>query len=105
MHNKSTACGVQNDLNFGLRTCRLRGGPRATQEAFLSAINTPGDIFLIHTELSGLYTIRLAVGSTGTQLRHMQEAWTAISAAADKVIKEHGLVTGDATTSDMPAEL
>ncbi len=48
---------------------RLRDAPREAQVALLESINSRGDLFLIHTEVSGQYTIRLAIGSATTQVR------------------------------------
>lgn len=65
---------------------RLRGAGREANEALLSHINASGRTFLIHTELGGEYTLRLAVGSSGTQLRHVEEAWELVRGAADRVL-------------------
>lgn len=43
--------------------------PDQLNKRLLEALNARGDMFLIHTELSGKFTIRLAIGSSGTQLR------------------------------------
>ncbi len=75
-----------------LRACcacaarRLRDAPREQQVRFLDEINAGGDLFLVHTEVAGRYTLRLAVGSSSTQLSHVEEAWEAVSAAADRVL-------------------
>ena len=37
---------------------RLKGVSRQANVALLDAINSSGDVFLIHTELAGQYTIR-----------------------------------------------
>ncbi|KAL6764535.1 aromatic-aminoacid decarboxylase [Haematococcus lacustris] len=72
---------------FGLVCFGLKGASREQQVALLDAINARGDLFLIHTELSGQYTLRLAIGSTSTQARHVDAAWEAVSAAADLALK------------------
>ncbi|KAG1660227.1 hypothetical protein FOA52_005097 [Chlamydomonas sp. UWO 241] len=71
---------------FGLVCFRLKDTPPATNRALLEAINAGGDMFLIHTELGGRHTIRMAIGSTGTQLVHVQQAWLGIQAAATRVL-------------------
>ena len=43
---------------FGLVCFRLSGASREANIALLDAINRKGDMFLIHTELDGRYTIR-----------------------------------------------
>lgn len=41
---------------------------------------------MIHTELAGEYTIRLAVGSATTQRRHIDQAWQLLSETATEVL-------------------
>lgn len=48
---------------------RLRGVPRAANEALLAAVNRSREVFLVHTELGGSYTIRLALGAVMVQVR------------------------------------
>lgn len=60
--------------------------PNEVNKALLDALNARGDMFLIHTELNGKYTIRLAVGSTGTQLRHVQHVWVVVQEEASKLL-------------------
>mmetsp|Transcript_11451 Transcript_11451/g.20219 ORF Transcript_11451/g.20219 Transcript_11451/m.20219 type:complete len:510 (-) Transcript_11451:379-1908(-) len=81
---------------FALVCFRLRAMPREVQAAFLEAINAKGDMFLIHTELNNKdgvkeFTLRLSIGSPGTQARHVEEAWEATSQAADTVLAAHKL--------------
>jgi glutamate/tyrosine decarboxylase-like PLP-dependent enzyme len=45
-----------------------------------------GQAFLIHTELGGQYTLRLAVGAATTQKRHIDQAWQLLSEAATQVL-------------------
>lgn len=40
-----------------------------------------GRVFLVHTKLGGTFTLRMALGSTTTQPRHVREAWRVIQAA------------------------
>ncbi len=60
--------------------------PNETNKLLLDALNARGDMFLIHTELSGKFTLRLAVGSSGTQLRHVQAVWAAVQEEAKKLL-------------------
>uniref|UniRef100_A0A7S0RGG5 Aromatic-L-amino-acid decarboxylase n=1 Tax=Chlamydomonas leiostraca TaxID=1034604 RepID=A0A7S0RGG5_9CHLO len=71
---------------FGLVCFRLAGAPRAANEALLAAINASREQFLVHTELGGVYTLRLAVGSVWVQREHVDAAWAAVCAAADSVL-------------------
>ena len=66
--------------------CRLRSVPNSVNLALLSALNTRGDMFFIHTELGGRTAIRMAIGNPGTQLSHVVSTWTAIQQAAGHVL-------------------
>lgn len=54
--------------------CRL-AAPRFPRPA--------GQTFLVHTKLEGATTLRLAIGSTNTQVQHVREAWAVIQRALD----------------------
>jgi len=47
----------------------------------LDQLNEAGRIYLTHTKLGGRFTLRLCVGQTSTQRRHVQEAWELIRQA------------------------
>lgn len=48
--------------------------------ALMNALNATGEIFLSHTKLRGLYTLRLAVGNIRTEQRHVARAWELLQA-------------------------
>jgi len=48
----------------------------------LERLNRGGKIYLTHTNLNGRYTLRLCVGQTNTQARHVERAWRAIEETA-----------------------
>ncbi len=56
---------------------RLKSGDDATQ-ALMERLNASGDLFLTHTKLDGKFTLRLCVGQTNTQERHVERAWQRI---------------------------
>jgi len=56
---------------------RLRAGGQATQ-ALMERLNASGDLYLTHTKLEGKFTLRLCVGQTNTQARHVERAWQRI---------------------------
>lgn len=60
---------------------RLRGSD-AANEALLARVQTRGRIFITHTKVDGRFVLRMAVGQTQVQHRHLQEAWTEICACA-----------------------
>jgi aromatic-L-amino-acid/L-tryptophan decarboxylase len=56
---------------------RHKGGDSANQ-AIMDRLNRSGDLFLTHTKLNGKLTLRLSVGQTHTQARHVEYAWKRI---------------------------
>jgi aromatic-L-amino-acid decarboxylase len=63
---------------------RHKGGDGANQ-AIMDRLNRSGDLFLTHTKLNGKMTLRLCVGQTTTQARHVENAWKRIREEAGKV--------------------
>ncbi|HSR12419.1 MAG TPA: aspartate aminotransferase family protein, partial [Thermodesulfobacteriota bacterium] len=59
---------------------RHRGGD-AVNEALLQRLNQSGRLYLTHTKLNGKFTLRLCVGQTHTDERHVREAWRLIQEA------------------------
>ncbi len=51
----------------------------------LETLNETGKIYLSHTKLAGKYVIRLVVGQTYAQRRHIREAWDLIWETAYKL--------------------
>ncbi|HEV2225146.1 MAG TPA: pyridoxal-dependent decarboxylase [Candidatus Acidoferrales bacterium] len=60
---------------------RHRAGDVINQ-SLLDRLNQSGDLFLTHTKLNGKFTLRLCIGQTTTELRHVHRAWQLIRAAA-----------------------
>jgi aromatic-L-amino-acid decarboxylase len=60
---------------------RLRSGDAANQ-ALLDRLNASGKLFLTSTRLDGKLTLRLVVGQTSTERRHVVAAWERIQAFA-----------------------
>jgi aromatic-L-amino-acid/L-tryptophan decarboxylase len=63
---------------------RHKAGDEANQ-AIMDRLNRSGDLFLTHTKLNGKLTLRLCVGQTHTQSRHVEKAWNRIREEADKL--------------------
>jgi aromatic-L-amino-acid decarboxylase len=59
----------------------------AMNAALLDAVNRSGKAFLSHTKLSGRYTLRMSIGQTHTESRHVEAAWNLIQAAADALTR------------------
>jgi aromatic-L-amino-acid/L-tryptophan decarboxylase len=51
--------------------------------ALLEKLNQSGDLYLTHTVLNGQYTLRMCIGQTNTEDRHVQAAWEKILAAVE----------------------
>ncbi len=60
---------------------RLKAGDAAT-ERLRDALNASGQMYLIHTKLSGKTVLRMAIGGTYTERRHVQRAWELIRETA-----------------------
>ncbi len=56
---------------------RHRGGDAINQE-IMDRLNRSGDLYLTHAKLAGHFTLRLCIGQTQTELRHVQRAWERI---------------------------
>ena len=63
---------------------RLRSGDRDNQ-LLMDRLNASGDLYLTHTKLDGKLTLRLSVGQTNTQARHVERAWQRIEEEATKL--------------------
>src|SRR5450432_2740979 len=63
---------------------RHKGGDAANQ-GIMDRLNRSGDLFLTHTKLNGKMTLRLCVGQTHTQARHVENAWKRICEEAGRV--------------------
>ncbi|HEV2232271.1 MAG TPA: pyridoxal-dependent decarboxylase [Terriglobia bacterium] len=86
------AAWVRNDERFELAApaplnlvCfRHRAGDRFN-EALLDRLNRSGDLYLSHTKLNDRFTLRLSVGQTHTEARHVKRAWDRIREEAAKL--------------------
>jgi aromatic-L-amino-acid decarboxylase len=63
---------------------RLRAGDQANQ-LLMDRLNGSGDLYLTHTKLDGKLTLRVCVGQTNTQARHVERAWERIQQEAGKI--------------------
>ena len=60
----------------------------ALNEAFLEEINQDGSLFLTHTKINGLHTLRMLIGQTYVEEGHVNMALDHITRAAETVIKQ-----------------
>ena len=49
-------------------------------------LNQSGEIYLSHTSLDDKFTLRMSIGGTLTEERHVQQAWLLIRQTADRII-------------------
>src|SRR3982075_2685170 len=55
--------------------CFRHKGGDAINQRIMDRLNRSGDLYLTHTTLNGKVTLRLCVGQTNTQARHVERAW------------------------------
>jgi aromatic-L-amino-acid/L-tryptophan decarboxylase len=71
---------------FNLVCFRHRAGDAFNQQ-IMEQLNASGALYLTHTRLDGRFTLRLCVGQTHTEPRHVAAAWQQVRAAADTMTK------------------
>ena len=70
---------------LGLVCFRLAAGePDAdtASERLLTAVNDSGQAYLSHTRVRGAYVLRLSIGGTFTERRHVQAVWALLQRLA-----------------------
>jgi aromatic-L-amino-acid decarboxylase len=70
-------CVLAAPVPLNLVCFRLAAGDAATQH-LLDQVNTSGKAFLTHTRLDGRLVIRVAIGGTRTEGRHVAALWALI---------------------------
>jgi aromatic-L-amino-acid decarboxylase len=65
--------------------CFRHVGGDAINENLLEALNATGQLYLTHTTLGGRYTLRMSIGQSWTQERHVEAAWKLIQRTAIEV--------------------
>jgi len=67
---------------FNLVCFRHRSGDKTNQQN-LDRINQSGKKFLSHTRLADKLTLRMSIGQTNVERRHVEQAWRLIREAAE----------------------
>jgi aromatic-L-amino-acid decarboxylase len=67
---------------------RHKGGDSVNQ-AVMDRLNASGALYLSHTKLDGKLTLRMSIGQTHTEARHVEAAWRAIQTEAAAVTAGH----------------
>jgi aromatic-L-amino-acid/L-tryptophan decarboxylase len=71
---------------------RHRAGDDMNQ-AIMDRVNQSGDLFFTHTRLNDRLALRLCVGQTRTELRHVERAWARIREEAQRLAPRKGEAT------------
>jgi aromatic-L-amino-acid/L-tryptophan decarboxylase len=85
------ASWVRADENFELAASaplnlvcfRHRDGNEKNQE-IMARLNQSGELYLTHTKLNDKFTLRMSIGQTNTELRHVEHAWQCIQKASSE---------------------
>jgi len=62
--------------------CFRHVGGEAINRQLVEALNASGKLYLTHTTLGDRYTLRMSIGQSGTEERHVADAWQAIEEMA-----------------------
>ena len=54
-------------------------------QKLMDQLNRSGDLYLTHTSMHDRLTLRLCVGQTNTELRHVEQAWRKIQEVATDI--------------------
>ena len=83
---------VRDDSRFELAApgplnlvCFRHKAGDAANQTIMDRLNRSGDLFLTHTKLDGKFTLRLCVGQTHTEARHVERAWRRTCEEAEKL--------------------
>jgi aromatic-L-amino-acid decarboxylase len=68
---------------LGLVCLRLVAGDAAS-EALLTAVNDSGQAYLSHTRVHGAYVLRVSIGATFTERRHVEGLWALLQKLAQR---------------------
>ena len=77
----TTASSSLAPHQLALVTFRLKSGDDATR-ALMDTVNASGRMYLTHTVVDGRVALRLAIGATSTELRHVRAAWELLQTSA-----------------------
>jgi aromatic-L-amino-acid decarboxylase len=72
-------------LSLNLVCFRLKGSDAQNQQ-LMATLNQSGKMYLSHTKLNGRFVLRLCVGQTKTERKHVEQAWDMITKEAAKLL-------------------
>ncbi|MGA3347834.1 MAG: pyridoxal-dependent decarboxylase [Candidatus Sulfotelmatobacter sp.] len=86
------AAWVRDDSHFELAApvplnlvCFRHKSGDAANHTIMDRLNRSGDLFLTHTKLNGKLTLRLCIGQTNTEERHVERAWKRIQEEGERL--------------------
>ena len=83
---------VRHDEDFELAApaplnlvCFRHQAGDAANQTIMDRLNRSGDLFLSHTRLNGKLTLRLCIGQTNTEAKHVERAWKRIREESERL--------------------
>ena len=79
---------VLNLVCFRFRPDQIEAEQELDQlnEKLLHALNETGKIYLTHTKVKSHYALRMSIGQTNVQERHVEAAWDLIKTMSAKLL-------------------
>jgi aromatic-L-amino-acid decarboxylase len=88
------ASWVEDDPNFQLAVppplnlvCFRHNNGDEVNQQLLESINQSGNVYLTHTKLDDRYTLRMCIGQTNTEEKHVRQAWDLIRSKTENALK------------------
>ena len=82
---------VPRQLNL---VCFRHRRGNAFNERLVERLNREGRIYLTHTKLGEVYTLRMSIGQWQTEARHVEQAWQLIQSTAEDLLSEPSAAEG-----------
>ncbi len=82
--NESNDFELLNEPPFNL-VCFRHKNNDAFNKKLIHSLNTSGKIYLTHTVLNGQFWLRMSIGQTQTELKHVQDAWRLIGEKSQSI--------------------
>jgi aromatic-L-amino-acid/L-tryptophan decarboxylase len=58
----------------------------STNQKLLEVVNSSGRAFMTHAKVDGMFVLRFAIGTTLTEMRHVESTWKLIQAKAEDIL-------------------
>ena len=72
------------DTEFNLVCFSHKNGDEIT-ERILELVNSSGEVYLTHTKLNDKFVIRMSIGQTHTEMKHVEKAWLLLNKKANEI--------------------